>query len=649
MDTSLPTASGLTVNSPSDLSYSSGASRTSTRNTSPDSISALSRNSSPLLDLSLKSNIEHPPNTLLDPQTKMERNPFQSINDRRSKLSTERSTASQFPTPNQSQQSLQPQALRSGVQPLGPSRSLTSSNWRSHPIDEIAPQSRNMYSPFDSSAGHHQQHHQHQQQQHHHIHHNAIRPTSYPSPQLDHHQHLVGIGSYPNLGSLGDAQIDTSYAYCYDRGNGQYTRLIPADMLPPLRDVPAVQQSCSNMIVLPQPRALPPNGRSSNTEPVVVRSPPTTPTSPTDTIQSRIDNIVASTPPTPTHNPPLTTSSSSLTSTGPAGGGGGGGGGGGPGGGGGGVGGPQRRPKIYCDKWVHEGVCAFTQQGCKYKHEMPFDKVTQHQLGLFHGFPAWWKKRQAELARHREAPPGPGPGPLDHHPTTPGDTRGGGPGSSSASGGSSSGVGVGGGGGGGGGLARGENEFGGSGMAGADPASPLHWRRSNNNINNGDYTDNHLQASMAAAGRGAMSRGGMGPSLRNPIVSYGSPFGPIAPPLRSSSASTSMAAAATITGMTANLGMGMGMGMGMGYRATSGAAMSTTSASAPTARSANPSPSQDQRAGASLGGGGGGGGSGSGDIPTANPYATLESLDENSADEDRRSTLNPDSAGARLT
>ncbi|KAI1485048.1 hypothetical protein F5X96DRAFT_691411 [Biscogniauxia mediterranea] len=498
MDTSLPTASGLTVNSPSDLSYSSGASRTSTRNTSPDSISALSRNSSPLLDLSLKSNIEHPPNTLLDPQTKMERNPFQSINDRRSKLSTERTTASQFPTPNQSQQSLQPQALRSGVQPLGPSRSLTSSNWRSHPIDEIAPQSRNMYSPFDSSAGHHhhQQHQQHQQQQQqqHHIHHNAIRPTSYPSPQLDHHQHqhLVGIGSYPNLGSLGDAQIDTSYAYCYDRGNGQYTRLIPADMLPPLRDVPAVQQSCSNMIVLPQPRALPPNGRSSNTEPVVVRS--------------RIDNIVASTPPTPTHNPPLTTTtSSSLTSTGPA--------GGGPGGGGGG-GGPQRRPKIYCDKWVHEGVCAFTQQGCKYKHEMPFDKVTQHQLGLFHGFPAWWKKRQAELARHREAPPPPPP-----PPTTPGDRGGGGPpgSSSAASGGSSSGVGVGGGG----------NEFGGSSssggggmVAGADPASPLHWRRgnNNNNNNNGDYTDNHLQASMtAAAGRGTMSRGGMGPSLRNPI------------------------------------------------------------------------------------------------------------------------------------
>lgn len=62
----------------------------------------------------------------------------------------------------------------------------------------------------------------------------------------------------------------------------------------------------------------------------------------------------------------------------------------------------QKKPKIYCDKWVHEGTCAFTQQGCKYKHEMPFDKLTQHSLGLFHGLPTWWKKHQAELSRHRD-------------------------------------------------------------------------------------------------------------------------------------------------------------------------------------------------------------------------------------------------------
>lgn len=101
--------------------------------------------------------------------------------------------------------------------------------------------------------------------------------------------------------------------------------------------------------------------------------------------QSRIDNIVAASPPTPTH-----VASNGHPGIGP----------------GSSSGAPpnQRRPKIYCDKWVHEGVCAFTQQGCKFKHEMPSDKATQHSLGLFHGFPQWWKKHQADLARQREVP-----------------------------------------------------------------------------------------------------------------------------------------------------------------------------------------------------------------------------------------------------
>ena len=55
-----------------------------------------------------------------------------------------------------------------------------------------------------------------------------------------------------------------------------------------------------------------------------------------------------------------------------------------------------KKNKVYCDKWVHEGVCAFAQQGCRYKHEMPLDRQTQHLLGLYHGLPAWWKKREAE-------------------------------------------------------------------------------------------------------------------------------------------------------------------------------------------------------------------------------------------------------------
>lgn len=66
----------------------------------------------------------------------------------------------------------------------------------------------------------------------------------------------------------------------------------------------------------------------------------------------------------------------------------------------------QRRTKIYCDKWIHDGTCAFTQQGCKYKHEMPFDKATQQSLGLFHGFPKWWKDLQEDLQkRHNKENP----------------------------------------------------------------------------------------------------------------------------------------------------------------------------------------------------------------------------------------------------
>lgn len=48
--------------------------------------------------------------------------------------------------------------------------------------------------------------------------------------------------------------------------------------------------------------------------------------------------------------------------------------------------------------WIHEGRCAFTQTGCKFKHEMPLDEGSQKALGLFQGLPAWYKKQQEELS-----------------------------------------------------------------------------------------------------------------------------------------------------------------------------------------------------------------------------------------------------------
>ncbi|KAL0777997.1 hypothetical protein CaCOL14_005650 [Colletotrichum acutatum] len=151
----------------------------------------------------------------------------------------------------------------------------------------------------------------------------------------------------PSMGR--NTNIDTSgfHGYCLDRGDGNYTRLIPADSLPPLVGVPAIQNGAEGLLVLPQPRGVDPqNLTGSPVQPVAFRR--------------RIDQIVATSPNSP------------------------------------------KKPKIYCDKWVHEGVCAFTQQGCKYKHEMPLDKATQHSLGLFHGLPAWWKKQQTEVRQQQQ-------------------------------------------------------------------------------------------------------------------------------------------------------------------------------------------------------------------------------------------------------
>jgi len=61
--------------------------------------------------------------------------------------------------------------------------------------------------------------------------------------------------------------------------------------------------------------------------------------------------------------------------------------------------GVHKRDKVYCDKWVHEGICAFTQQGCRFKHEMPVDAEGLRNVGLFHGPPSWWIKLQKEQAR----------------------------------------------------------------------------------------------------------------------------------------------------------------------------------------------------------------------------------------------------------
>ncbi|KAI1462823.1 hypothetical protein F4805DRAFT_472037 [Annulohypoxylon moriforme] len=644
--TLVPTSGAAPTKSPSGLSYTSpgaspplSSSHHTSGHTSPDS-TTVTHSSSPsqqsaLVDITSSSSIidlQYDPQSPSHPKHthKMERNPFQSVNERRNKLAADHNAATsaqiqQQTQPSPSQAHFPTQSLRSNMQQLNiGSRGLASSNWRSQNpgVDDqvYATSSRGSsgeYAPFDNMAPS--------------VPHPATvlrqatqQTASYISPRAEHFpQHQldfmsatanhnagtatiggpgmgagVGVGMNAGMGEgtspttpgshFPQPQLDGVYAYCFDRGNGQYTRLVPADMLPPLKDVPALQQGCAGMVVLPLPRGLPQNGRSSNTEMVALKSPPNAPASPSDTIQNRIDTIVASTPPTPPHhqsshpipgggiNGPTTLATTGPGASGP--------GGQGPhthaptypvsqpfdnsnaaaavntgnpnnnvggnhhtshgnrpnasGGQGAhhGAGGqqPQRRPKVYCDKWVHEGVCAFTQQGCKYKHEMPFDKVTQHALGLFHGFPAWWKKHQADLSRQREGP-GVVPSSLGMGGAGGigvgggGGSLGGGDGAQELGGGLAASRFMGRGGGGvpgassGAGIGFVEGKGDAAGMAASPNAPGLpSWRR-------GGEQHSTEQKAMGT-GRGMMRNAGSG--VRNPIVSYGSPFGPIAPPTR---------------------------------------------------------------------------------------------------------------------
>ena len=48
----------------------------------------------------------------------------------------------------------------------------------------------------------------------------------------------------------------------------------------------------------------------------------------------------------------------------------------------------RRGKKVYCTYWLSKGNCAYMQQGCIYKHEIPKDQETWESLG-FHTIPAW--------------------------------------------------------------------------------------------------------------------------------------------------------------------------------------------------------------------------------------------------------------------
>ncbi|KAL2202746.1 hypothetical protein CC79DRAFT_1372901 [Sarocladium strictum] len=206
---------------------------------------------------------------------------------------------------------------------------------------------------------------------------NNVEGTAGPSPPRGP-MVTTNHNSYYNSNGMGNGDIhqvlSPPYAiqnvaldlqpYVLDRGNGQFTRLIPADTLPPLNEVPAREASAVGKVVL-QPISPSERRLTLKVSLLLARvllhifqreTQHVSPNLGSDEVQHRIDNITGNAPSS-----------------------------------------KKKRDKIYCDKWVHDGVCAFAQQGCRYKHEMPMDKETQHMMGLYQGLPAWWRKLQGEI------------------------------------------------------------------------------------------------------------------------------------------------------------------------------------------------------------------------------------------------------------
>lgn len=64
---------------------------------------------------------------------------------------------------------------------------------------------------------------------------------------------------------IAEGDMSNAMAYCYDRGNGQYTRLVPVDLLPfALQDIPPTVATHQGMIVLPVPCRAGPDGQPAN-------------------------------------------------------------------------------------------------------------------------------------------------------------------------------------------------------------------------------------------------------------------------------------------------------------------------------------------------------------------------------------------------
>lgn len=56
---------------------------------------------------------------------------------------------------------------------------------------------------------------------------------------------------------------------------------------------------------------------------------------------------------------------------------------------------PDQEKKEYCTYWILHGDCAYVQQGCRYKHEMP-DKAKLSEIGI-KNVPRWWLEQNSAI------------------------------------------------------------------------------------------------------------------------------------------------------------------------------------------------------------------------------------------------------------
>jgi hypothetical protein len=110
------------------------------------------------------------------------------------------------------------------------------------------------------------------------------RHNAYPAPEMNHlyqvgpgftssaraaplalppyRQPIAQIQSFAQQPFIPERQLDQCFSYALDRGDGTFTRLVPADRLPLMYSLSQAQDR-EGLIVLPRPRGVSPHSRQA--------------------------------------------------------------------------------------------------------------------------------------------------------------------------------------------------------------------------------------------------------------------------------------------------------------------------------------------------------------------------------------------------